>query len=331
MVNLLEVGVAFELFGLTIKWYGIIIATGVLVAVLVACYNNKLKNYDKDFPYEVLLWCFPLAIVGARIYYIIFSGQSYTFMEAIAIWNGGMAIYGGIIGGLIGLILFSVIRNQNLLKITDLVAPSLVIAQAIGRWGNYANQEVYGKVVTNPDLQWFPFSVYIDKLGEWHYATFFYESMICVIIFVILMLVFRRVKMLGIVTSLYLILYGIERFFLEGMRQESEILFIGNSNIPVSQVVSILFVIAGIALMIGVIFNERKKIKNQLNKIYLKNNINDELDVKNSITIEKSINYKNIKVNTLKENLNTEENEKNNKSNKNLNEMEKKIEENNDI
>ena len=331
MVNLLEVGVAFELFGLTIKWYGIIIATGVLVAVLVACYNNKLKNYDKDFPYEVLLWCFPLAIVGARIYYIIFSGQSYTFMEAIAIWNGGMAIYGGIIGGLIGLILFSVIRNQNLLKITDLVAPSLVIAQAIGRWGNYANQEVYGKVVTNPDLQWFPFSVYIDKLGEWHYATFFYESMICVIIFVILMLVFRRVKILGIVTSLYLILYGIERFFLEGMRQESEILFIGNSNIPVSQVVSILFVIAGIALMIGVIFNERKKIKNQLNKIYLKNNINDELDVKNSITIEKSINYKNIKVNTLKENVNTEENEKNNKSNKNLNEMEKKIEENNDI
>ncbi len=331
MVNLLEVGVAFELFGLTIKWYGIIIATGVLVAVLVACYNNKLKNYDKDFPYEVLLWCFPLAIVGARIYYIIFSGQSYTFMEAIAIWNGGMAIYGGIIGGLIGLILFSVIRNQNLLKITDLVAPSLVIAQAIGRWGNYANQEVYGKVVTNPDLQWFPFSVYIDKLGEWHYATFFYESMICVIIFVILMLVFRRVKILGIVTSLYLILYGIERFFLEGMRQESEILFIGNSNIPVSQVVSILFVIAGIALMIGVIFNERKKIKNQLNKIYLKNNINDELDVKNSITIEKSINSKNIKVNTLKENVNTEENEKNNKSNKNLNEMEKKIEENNDI
>lgn len=331
MVNLLEVGVAFELFGLTIKWYGIIIATGVLVAVLVACYNNKLKNYDKDFPYEVLLWCFPLAIIGARIYYIIFSGQSYTFMEAIAIWNGGMAIYGGIIGGLIGLILFSVIRNQNLLKITDLVAPSLVIAQAIGRWGNYANQEVYGKVVTNPDLQWFPFSVFIDKLGEWHYATFFYESMICVIIFVILMLVFRRVKILGIVTSLYLILYGIERFFLEGMRQESEILFIGNSNIPVSQVVSILFVIAGIALMIGVIFNERKKIKNQLNKIYLKNNINDELDVKNSITIEKSINYKNIKVNTLKENLNTEVNEKNNKSNKNLNEMEKKIEENNDI
>ena len=145
------------------------------------------------------------------------------------------------------------------------------------------------------------------------------------------MLVFRRVKMLGIVTSLYLILYGIERFFLEGMRQESEILFIGNSNIPVSQVVSILFVIAGIVLMIGVIFNERKKIKNQLNKIYLKNNINDELDVKNSITIEKNINSENIKVNTLKENVNTEVNEKNKKSNKNLKEMEKKIEENNDI
>ena len=210
MTNLLEVGVAFEIFGMSIKWYGIIIATGVLVAVLVACYNNKLKNYSQDFPYEILLWCFPLAIVGARVYYIIFSGQSYTFMEAIAIWHGGMAIYGGIIGGLIGLILFAIIKNQNLLKITDLVAPSLVIAQSIGRWGNFANQEVYGQVVTNPDLQWFPFAVYIDKLGEWHYATFFYESMICLVIFIILMLVFRRTNLFGVVTSIYLILYGVE-------------------------------------------------------------------------------------------------------------------------
>ncbi len=264
MVNLLEIGVAFEIFGLSIKWYGIIIATGVLVAVLVACYNAKFKNYSKDFPYEILLWCFPLAIVGARVYYILFSGESYTFVEAISIWNGGLAIYGGIIGGLIGLILYSLIRNQNLLKVTDLVVPSLVIAQAIGRWGNFANQEVYGTVVNNPDLQWFPFAVYIDRLQEWHYATFFYESMICVLIFVVLMIIFRKTKAFGIISGVYLILYGIERYFLEGMRQESEILFIGDTNIPVSQVVSIICVIAGLGLLIYVTVMKLKKVRAEL-------------------------------------------------------------------
>ena len=265
MLNLLEVGVAFEIFGLSVKWYGIIIATGVLVAVLVACYNAKIKNYSKDFPYEILLWCFPLAIVGARVYYIIFSRESYTFIEAISIWNGGLAIYGGIIGGLIGLILYAIIRNQNLLKIIDLVAPSLVIAQAIGRWGNFANQEVYGTVVKNPDLQWFPFAVYIDRLQEWHYATFFYESMICLLIFIVLMVIFRKTKSYGIVSAFYLILYGIERYFLEGMRQESEILFIGDTNIPVSQVVSVLFVIAGFALLVYVTAMEWRKVRRALN------------------------------------------------------------------
>ncbi len=250
MSELLDVGVAFHLFGMDVKWYGIIIATGVLVAVLVACYNAKLKGYSKDLPYELLLWCFPLAIVGARIYYIIFSGQSYTFAEAIAIWNGGIAIYGGIIGGLIGLMLYSIIKKQSLLKVTDIIVPSLIIAQSIGRWGNFANQEVYGKVVTDPALQWFPFSVYIEKLGEWHYATFFYESMICLAGFFLLMFLFKRVKTYGIVTSVYLILYGTERFFLEGMRQESEILFISGTDIPVSQVVSVGFVLAGVILLI---------------------------------------------------------------------------------
>ncbi len=286
MTFLLEAGLAFEIFGLQIKWYGIIIATGVLVAVLVACYNAKQKKYSNDFPYEILLWCFPLAIVGARIYYIIFSGQSYTFVEAISIWNGGMAIYGGIIGGLIGLILFAIIRNQNLLKVTDLVAPSLVIAQSIGRWGNFANQEVFGKVVQDPNLQWFPFSVYIDRLGEWHYATFFYESMICLGIFVVLMFVFKKTQKFGIVTSLYLILYGTERYFLEGMRQESEILFIGSSNVPVSQVVSILFVIAGIFLLIAIVWMERKQVQNKINKLML-NKANLTLQSQNIIIEDK--------------------------------------------
>lgn len=267
MVSFLNVGVAFELFGMEIKWYGIIIAVGVLVAVLVACYNAKLKKYDKDFPYEILLWCFPLAIIFARLYYIIFSGESYTFSEAIAIWNGGMAIYGGIIGGFVGLAIFALVKKHNLFKITDLVAPSLIIAQSIGRWGNFANQEVYGTVVTNPDLQWFPFSVYIDDLAEWHYATFFYESMICLLGFVMLMILFRKINLNGIVTSAYLIIYGVERFFLEGLREKTEILFIGNSNVAVSQVVSAVLVVLGIALLVTIlVLNKKKKMQSYLCK-----------------------------------------------------------------
>ena len=292
MTKLLQTGVAFELFGMSIKWYGIIIATGVLVAVLVALYNTNLKKYNKDLPYELLLWCFPLAIIGARVYYIIFSGQSYTFLEAIAIWNGGMAIYGGIIGGLIGLIIYSLVKNQSILKITDIVAPSLIIAQAIGRWGNFANQEVYGKIVTEQAQQWFPFAVYIDKLGEWHYAMFFYESMMCLVGFLILMYLFKRVKQCGVVTSVYLIFYGTERFILEGMRQESEILFIGNTNIPVSQVVSLLFVIAGLITLITILYLERRKIKLSLNQV----NKKDENIIKeSSFPIETSVDNTNTK------------------------------------
>jgi len=295
MANLLEVGVAFEIFGFSVKWYGIIIATGVLVAVLVACHNAKIKNYAKDFPYEILLWCFPLAIIGARLYYIIFSGESYTFAEAIAIWNGGMAIYGGIIGGLIGLVIFSLVKKHSLLKITDLVAPSLIIAQSIGRWGNFANQEVYGTVVTNPDLQWFPFSVYIEKLGEWHYATFFYESMICLFGFIILMLLFRKVKLGGIVTSAYLIIYGVERFFLEGLREPTEILFIGNSNIAVSQVVSIGFVLAGVVLLTAIlILNRRKNIA--IEKVDINEHNNEE---KSELKKDKNIQSTNIGENEI--------------------------------
>lgn len=268
-----NMAVAFEIFGLSVKWYGIIIAFGVLVACLVAIYNCKRKGLSTDLPFELLLWCFPLAIIGARLYYIIFSGESYTFAEAIAIWNGGIAIYGGVIGGLIGLILYSVIRKRNFLQTLDIVAPSLIIAQSIGRWGNFVNQEVYGTVVLDPNLQFFPFSVFIDALGEWHYATFFYESMLNLIGFFILMYLFKKSKISGITASAYLIFYGVVRFFLEGIRQSTEILFIPGTNIMISQVVSILFVLAGVSLLSYLLIKEKKKnsIKDEKIKVDLKN------------------------------------------------------------
>lgn len=256
--------IAFEIFGISVSWYGLIITTGVIVALSVAVLLCKHRKISTDTPFELLIWCFPLAILGARTYFCIFSGYSYNFIEFISIWNGGIAIYGGIIGGLIGIILYSIIRKKDFLSTLDLIAPCLIIAQAIGRWGNFANQEVYGVAITDPNLQWFPFGVFIDALGEWHYATFFYESMLNLIGFFLLYFLFRKNLFKGIVTATYLIFYGTIRFFLETLRAPSEILFIGNSNIPVSCVVSLCFVLIGL----GYILYAVKKHK--LNKKVLK-------------------------------------------------------------
>ena len=242
--------IAFVLFGVEVAWYGIIIVTGVAVALLVAVLLCMSRKISTDTPFELLVWCFPLAIIGARAYFCIFSGKSYNFMEFIAIWNGGLGIYGGLIGGLVGLILYSVIRKKNLLSTLDLVAPCLIIAQAIGRWGNFVNQEVYGIQIADPAWQWFPFGVYIEALGEWHYATFFYESVLNVGGFILLLFLFRKNLRPGTVTAAYLIFYGTIRFFLEMLRAPSEILFIGNSGIPISCVVSFVMVLIGIGFFI---------------------------------------------------------------------------------
>lgn len=250
--------IAFEIFGIPVAWYGIIIVTGVLVALLVAVWLCKIRKISTDTPFELLVWCFPLAIIGARTYFCIFSGQTYTFMEFISIWNGGMAIYGGLIGGIIGIILYCVIRKKNFMATLDLIAPCLIIAQAIGRWGNFVNQEVYGIQITDQSWQWFPFGVYIEALGEWHYATFFYESMLNIIGFILLFLLFRKHLQTGVVVSSYLIFYGTIRFFLEMLRAPSEILFIGNSGIPVSCVVSAVMVLIGIGYLVYLAINNKK-------------------------------------------------------------------------
>ena len=258
IANTIAERIAFEIFGVSVAWYGIIIVTGVIVALLVGVLLCKKRGLSTDTPFELLVWCFPLAIIGARAYFCIFSGETYSFMEFIAIWNGGMAIYGGLIGGIIGIILYCVIRKKNFLQTLDLIAPCLIIAQSIGRWGNFVNQEVYGLQITDPSFQWFPFGVYIEALGEWHYATFFYESMLTLAGFFLLYFLFRKHLQKGVVLSAYLIYYGTVRFFLELLRAPSEILFIGDSGIPVSCVVSAVMVLVGVGYIVYLAINNKK-------------------------------------------------------------------------
>ena len=250
----------FTLFGHPIKFYGIIMATSMLIGVVLACHLAKRKNVKSDDIYLLALIVLPCAVVGARVYYCIFEG-GYSFIEFLQIWNGGLAIYGGVIGGIIGIIIFCFIKKNFKILITlfDICAPCLILGQAMGRWGNFFNQEAYGTYVSNPNLQWFPFSVFIEDVcrqggclcgnqaGMWHLATFFYESMWNLIGFAILLLTYYKTKKTGTTTAVYLIWYGLGRTFIEGLRMDS--LYIGTTGIRVSQALSALLVVVGIIII----------------------------------------------------------------------------------
>jgi prolipoprotein diacylglyceryl transferase len=173
-----------------------------------------------------------------------------TLRNIVAVWEGGLAIYGGVIGGLAGLAIFARWRKVSFLDLCDIAAPSLILGQAIGRWGNFVNQEAYGYQVSNPALHFFPFSVYIEATGAYHMATFFYESMWNLLVFIALFLYLRKVKEAtpGNVFFGYLALYGLGRMFIEPMRTDS--LYIPGTSLRVSQILSAVLFIGSVAALL---------------------------------------------------------------------------------
>ncbi len=255
----------FTIFGLEIKFYGIIMASAMVLAYFIARRLAQKRGMNPDDILTLALIVLPLSILGARTYYVIFSGEHYTFLEFIGYVDGrfmlrGLAIYGGVIGGMIGVLIFCAIKKsfKILPVLLDIITPVLILGQALGRWGNFFNQEAYGYEVTNPHWQWFPFAVYIEDVGAWHMATFFYESMWNFIVFAVLMRTFYKYESPGTTASLYLILYGIGRFFIEGLRTDS--LYLWHSPIRVSQALSLLIVIGGaVWLTLIILANKRNK------------------------------------------------------------------------
>jgi len=240
--------IAFYIFGKPVYWYGIIIASGVLLGIYLAMrYANRL-GYDQDMIIDFCLLAIPLAIIGARLYYVVFSWEYYSKNpgDIIKIWEGGLAIYGAVIGGIISAIIFARWRKIDFWELCDIAAPSLILGQALGRWGNFFNQEAYGYAVNNPAWQWFPAAVYIEANAQWHMATFFYESMWNFIVFFFLLFYRKRRKRKGEVFLLYLILYSIGRVVIEGLRTDS--LYLGPFR--VSQLLSGILILVGIALFI---------------------------------------------------------------------------------
>ncbi|HNX14868.1 MAG TPA: prolipoprotein diacylglyceryl transferase [Oscillospiraceae bacterium] len=239
----------FGIEGWNIAWYGLILGIGIIAGFFVALFEVKRQKLNTDILFDFLLWGLPLAIIGARAYYVIFEWQQYQNnpISALYIWQGGLAIYGTVIGGFMAALIFTRINKFPLFRFTDIVVPGLVIGQVIGRWGNFVNQEAFGALITNPKLQFFPLAVYIGQLGEWHQATFFYESMWNLAVFAVLILTRKKAKFYGQLLAEYFIGYGLGRFWIEGLRTDSLYLFPG---LRVSQALSLILAVVGILMFV---------------------------------------------------------------------------------
>ena len=198
MMNLLidSSNPGIDIFGFRIYYYAVIIVFGMIVAMLTAAILMKKKGLKVDDLYTYIIFALPIGLLCARLYLYLFpyKGQTTDWSTFFDFRNGGLAIYGGIIGGALAILVTSIVKKQNFFDIADCVAPGVMMAQAIGRWGNFVNQEAFGNLVAEESMQWFPYAVYIDHLGEWHQATFFYESMWNVIGFIIVMLLIFKWK-----------------------------------------------------------------------------------------------------------------------------------------
>ncbi len=245
--------VAFSFGPFSVTWYSIFILIGAVLAAFIIVKEAKRYNIPKSFVINLIFWCVVFGLLGARIYYVLFNLDYYMEfpMEIVKIWNGGLAIHGGIIAGLITLIIYCKKYKVNILKMTDIAVPGLILAQAIGRWGNFFNGEAHGGIVSKAFLEGLHLPDFIiDGMyigGHYYHPTFLYESVLCLIGFFVFMGVrgMKRTK-LGNTTALYLIWYGAVRFFVEALRTDSLML----GSIKMAQLVSILMIIAGIIMFV---------------------------------------------------------------------------------
>lgn len=234
--------IAFTIFSLQIRWYAVLILSGIILGIILSIKRLKEVNIDPDIFYDMIIFAMPLGVICARAYYVLFNLSYYltNTNEIYKIWHGGLAIHGGIIGALIGVYLVCKYRKVNFLKFIDVVAPSILLAQAIGRWGNYFNMEAYGRQTTLP----WAINVIDSKLGSiMVHPTFLYESIWDFAMFLLLYFVlYKKKKYDGEVFCYYLIFYSIGRFFVEGFRTDS-LMFLG---LRMAQVISIILIIIGV-------------------------------------------------------------------------------------
>lgn len=236
-----------------IYWYSFFIFIGLLIGGYLLFKESKKFNISDDFITNLIFYTVPISLLGARIYYVIFNFSYYINnpIDIFKVWEGGLAIHGGVIAGVLFIIYYCRKHNINFKYIIDFAVPSLLLGQAIGRWGNFFNGEAHGAITTLENLenqqlpQFIIEGMYID--GNYYIPTFFYESIWCLLGFIIILIIRKNYKKLKLnqITSFYLIWYGFERFIVEGMRTDS--LMFG--FLRAAQIISIIMVIIGILLL----------------------------------------------------------------------------------
>lgn len=253
--------VALQLGPITINWYGVIIGFAALLGLILALKEAEKLGFNKDLILDLIMYAIPAALIGARVYYVIFRWNEYYSIypgEIIAIWHGGLAIHGGLIGAFLTGIIFAKVKKVSFWRIGDLMAPSIILGQAIGRWGNFVNQEAHGGPVTRTFLEnlYLPNFIIeqmyikdpVTGVYQYYHPTFLYESLWNFLGFITL-LIFRRklpVKR-GDIFLIYLIWYSVGRFFVEGLRTDSLMLF---GMLRAAQVVSLVFILVAVVLFI---------------------------------------------------------------------------------
>jgi phosphatidylglycerol:prolipoprotein diacylglycerol transferase len=244
--------IILEIGPIAIRWYGLLIASAVLIGVTLSQYLAQRRQINPELLGDLAIWLVIGAIPCARIYYVLFEWEEYAQRpgDIIAIWKGGIAIHGAIIGGVIAAIIFARCHKVSLWQLIDLVVPSLALGQAIGRWGNFFNSEAFGKPTDLPWKLYIPPSRrpldYLDY--EYFHPTFLYESVWNLLVFVLLVFIFfwglknkERLK-IGTLSFIYLIAYSIGRFWIEGLRTDSLML----GSLKIAQIVSLVAIALGI-------------------------------------------------------------------------------------
>ncbi|MDT2388275.1 prolipoprotein diacylglyceryl transferase [Enterococcus avium] len=235
----------------TIYWYAILIVTGITIGFVVANEKAKKANLPEETISDLLLYGLPISIISARLYYVLFEFSSYinSPLDILKIWEGGLAIHGGLIGAIITGVIYCKKKEISFWKVADVVAPSILIGQIIGRWGNFMNQEAYGGIVTRSFLEGLKLpnfiinQMYID--GFYRQPTFLYESLWNIAVLFVLLLIDRKKQFTGQLFLLYVTFYSIGRIWIEGFRTDSLML---TPNLKMAQVLSV-FLILGASLL----------------------------------------------------------------------------------
>ena len=241
--------IALDFGFIKIYWYSLFVLAGFIVGGIMVFLEAKRQKIKEDVISDLIFYTVLVGLLGARVYYVLFNLSYYLAhpLEIVAIWKGGLAIHGGILASLIFIVYYCKKKKINIYKMLDIIVVGLVIGQAIGRWGNFFNQEAYGSVVSLDTLKALHLPSFIINnmfiLGKYRIPTFFYESISCLICFIIMLLIRKFYKNLKVksLSGFYLVWYGFTRFFIEYFRSDSLMLF----NIKVAMIISFFFIVVG--------------------------------------------------------------------------------------